>query len=80
MITKPNAAQIFDSHSANKDKEMKDNGSIQIQANFSGNWRTVSHVTNNAQLVSHGMRNAQKMHPTKRIRAVDGSGRLMDML
>ena len=59
---------------------MAANNLIQIQANFSGNWRTVSHVTNNGSFITHGMKAAQKGHPTKRIRAVDSEGRMVDML
>ena len=59
---------------------MADNGYIQIQADFSGNWRTVSHVMNNSQYIDHAMKSVAKMHPTKRVRAVDSNGRLVDML
>jgi hypothetical protein len=59
---------------------MTANGNIQIQADFSGNWRTVSHVMNNSQYITHAMKSVSKMHPTKRIRAVDSNGRLVDML
>jgi hypothetical protein len=61
-------------------KAMAGNGYIQVQVNFFGNWRTVSHVTNNSQLITNSMMNAQKGHPSKRIRAVDSEGRLVDML
>lgn len=59
---------------------MSDNSYIQIQADFSGNWRTVSHVMNNSQYIAHAMKSVAKMHPTKRVRAVDSNGRLVDML
>lgn len=60
---------------------MSTNGYIQIQADFGqGNWRTVSNVMNNDQYIAHGMRSVAKMHPTKRIRAIDANGRLVDML
>lgn len=56
-------------------------GYIQIQADFgTGNWRTVSNVMNNAQYIAHAMKSAAKIHPTKRIRAVDANGRLVDMM
>ena len=60
---------------------MAANDLIQIQADFGeGRWRTLSHVMNQAQHIKNGMKNAQKGHPSKRIRAVDSSGRLVDML
>jgi hypothetical protein len=55
-------------------------GHIQIQVNLNGNWRTVKHVANQSQHITHGMNAAQKTFPEKRVRAVDGSGRLVDML
>jgi hypothetical protein len=55
---------------------MASDGFIQIQADFgTGNWRTVSNVMNNAQFISHAMKSAAKIHPTKRILAVDANGR-----
>ena len=59
---------------------MAGNDLIQVQVNFFGNWRTVSTVTNHSQFIANSMRNAQKGYPTKRVRAVDASGRLVDML
>lgn len=59
---------------------MASNGLIQIQVNLTGNWRTVSHVMNQGQHITHGMKNAQRTYPNKRIRAVDGEGRMLDML
>jgi hypothetical protein len=35
---------------------------------------------NNAQYIAHAMKIVSRMHPTKRVRAVDSSGRLVDML
>ena len=60
---------------------MAANGYIQIQADYgTGNWRTLSTVMNNDQYIAHAMKSIAKVHPTKRIRAVDSSGRLVDML
>lgn len=60
---------------------MAENGFVQIQADFgTGNWRTVSNVMNNAQYIANAMKSVSKMHPTKRIRAVDANGRLVDMM
>jgi len=60
---------------------MAANGYIQIQADYgNGSWRTLSTVMNNSQFIAHAMKNIAKMHPTKRIRAVDSNGRLVDML
>jgi hypothetical protein len=60
---------------------MPENSYVQIQADYgNGSWRTLSTVVNNAQYIAHAMKNVAKIHPTKRIRAVDSSGRLVDML
>lgn len=59
---------------------MAGRGSVQIQVSFTGNWRTMIHVANNPEAIAQGIRNAKRVHPTKRIRAVDSSGRLVDML
>ncbi|ATE64011.1 hypothetical protein CMV14_06075 [Rhizorhabdus dicambivorans] len=55
---------------------------INIQFEISpGAWRTVSTLMmNSPQHVVHSMRNAQKSHTGKRIRAVDENGKLVDML
>jgi hypothetical protein len=56
-------------------------GYIQIQADYgNGSWRTLNTVMNNAQYIAHAMKNVSKMHPAKRVRAVDSNGRLVDML
>ena len=60
---------------------MAADGYIQIQADYgNGSWRTLSTVLNNAQYIAHAMRSISKMHPTKRVRAVDSNDRLLDML
>ena len=60
---------------------MVDNGYIQIQADYgNGSWRTLNTVMNNSQYIAHAMKSVAKMHPTKRVRAVDNNGRLVDML
>ena len=56
-------------------------GYIQIQADYgNGGWHTLNIVMNNSQYISHAMKSISKMHPTKRVRAVDSNGRLVDML
>lgn len=53
---------------------------IQIQ-DTSKNWVTVqTGVMNQSQVIMNKMREAQRCYPDKRVRAVDGSGRLVDML
>jgi hypothetical protein len=52
---------------------------IQFQ-DVTGNWRTVSKTINNSQMVLASMKSAQYMYPNCRIRAVDGYGRIVDML
>lgn len=60
---------------------MSENDLIQIQADFgNGNWQTLSTTINNAQYVAHQMKSVVNMNPGKRVRAVDASGRLIDLL
>lgn len=56
-----------------------DNAVIQIQ-DYSGNWLTVSNVTNNLQRIRYEMRSVQSRYPDRRVRAVGKDGRLIDML
>ncbi|CAN1544573.1 hypothetical protein MCEMIH15_01902 [Caulobacteraceae bacterium] len=56
-------------------------GYIRIQADYgNGSWRTLNTVMNNSQYIAHAMKSVAKMHPKKRVRAVDSDGRLVDML
>lgn len=62
---------------------MTGNEYVQIQVdigNPAGSWRTMNTVMNNAQIIAHAMQSLANRYPEKRIRAVDQSGRLMDML
>lgn len=59
----------------------QEEGYIQIQFDRGkGSWVTVSSVMHNSQMITHGMKQAQRSHPGKRIRAIDKGGRLVDML
>ena len=54
---------------------------ISIQAqDKSGMWRTYSRVQNNSQRIRDAMVELQRQHPDYRIRAIDGDGRIVDML
>jgi hypothetical protein len=54
---------------------------IQIQMEQgAGSWRACNTTINNSQFIVHSMRNLKKIHPNKRIRAVDKDGRLVDMM
>ena len=54
---------------------------VDIQAqDSSGNWRTYSRTQNNAQMILIRMKELQRQFPTFRIRAVDGNGRVVDIL
>ncbi len=53
--------------------------SIQYQ-NANGNWTTVQQVMNDPHNIANGLRSAKSMYPSSRIRAIDQSGRLVDML
>lgn len=54
---------------------------VQIQAqDQSGNWRTYIITGNHSLQVLEGMRQLRWQFPDARIRAVDNSGRLVDML
>jgi hypothetical protein len=46
----------------------------------SGSWATINSTRNDPQYISHAMRQAQAMLPGRRIRAIDKTGRLVDLL
>ncbi len=52
---------------------------VQIQ-DYGGNWITVSNVVNNLQRVGFELRSVQSRYPDRRVRAIDKSGRLIDLL
>lgn len=53
---------------------------IQIQ-DVNGNWLTTQTTnTNNDQYIRSLMQTAQKSYPGKRVRALDGSGKIIDLL
>jgi len=54
-------------------------GEVQIQ-DYGGNWRTVSKVVNNLQRIGFELRSVKSRYPDRRVRAVDKSGRLIDLL
>ena len=56
-----------------------ENINIQLQ-DSSGNWRTFSVAANHPQRITAEMQALQKRFPDKRIRAVDSSNRIVDML
>ena len=54
---------------------------INIQAqDTSGNWRTYSIVMNNSSRILDEMKSLQSRYPNYRVRAVDQSGRVVDIL
>jgi len=54
---------------------------VQIQMqDISGNWRTYTITTNFPTQIRMEMENLQRQFPESRIRAVDMSGRLIDIL
>jgi hypothetical protein len=60
---------------------MIDDGLADIQFQQpSGLWQTVSRVANNLQRISFELRSVQARYPDRRVRAVDSSGRLIDLL
>ena len=52
---------------------------VQVQ-DTSGNWRTFGVTQNQSPLVLREMENLQRKFPTQRVRAVDMSGRIVDIL
>ncbi len=52
---------------------------IQLQ-DLSGNWRTYSLTQNISALITEAMRSLKWQFPDQRVRAVDGNGRLVDMM
>jgi hypothetical protein len=54
---------------------------IEVQAqDNNGNWRTHTHVSNDSLEIRSAMERLVWIYPDARIRAVDSSGRLVDML
>jgi hypothetical protein len=51
---------------------------IQVQ-DTTGNWRTYSVTQNISALIITAMRSLKDQFPDQRVRAVDGSGRLVDL-
>jgi hypothetical protein len=52
---------------------------IQIQ-DYSKLWITVERVVNNLQRIGYALRSVQARYPDRRVRAVDSSGKLLDIL
>jgi hypothetical protein len=55
-----------------------DNVNLQLQ-DESGNWRTYVVTINNSHVIASNMRTLQDMHPGMKGRAVDSSGRIVDI-
>lgn len=54
---------------------------IQIQTqDTTGNWRTYSRTQNNPQMILREMTQLKSNFPDQRVRAIDSSGRLVDIL
>ena len=60
---------------------LKDDGlaDIQIQ-DASKMWRTVERVTSNLPRIGYELQAIQRRYPDRRVRAVDSSGKLLDIL
>ena len=52
---------------------------IQVQ-DLSGNWRTYSITQNVSALVQSAMKSLKDQFPEKRVRAIDGNRRLVELL
>ncbi len=52
---------------------------IQVQ-DTTGNWRTYSITQNISAMIVMAMRSMKDQFPDKRVRAIDGNGRLVDMM
>jgi hypothetical protein len=58
-----------------------DDGLVNIQIqDYSKLWITVSRVVNSLQRIGYELRAVQSRYPDRRVRAVDNSGRLIDLL
>ena len=54
---------------------------IYIQLEDNGNWLTVSSMqSGSSQAMSMEMRTLKRTHPERRVRAVDGEGRILDFM
>ena len=52
---------------------------IQVQ-DLTGNWRTYSITQNISALVLSAMKSLKDQFPEQRVRAVDGNGRMVDLI
>ena len=52
---------------------------IQVQEGVS-HWRNIKSVANNSGIISMSMMEISQLYPQYRVRAVDNTGRLLDML
>ena len=52
---------------------------IQVQA-ATKMWRTVERVQLNLQRIGYELQTIQRRYPDRRVRAIDGSGKLLDIL
>jgi predicted secreted protein len=57
----------------------QDSVEIQLQ-DSTGNWRTYMITQNNSQMILMRMKELKNNHPDKRVRAIDSTGRMVDML
>ena len=53
---------------------------VNIQVQISGLWRTYNVVQNNSQRIVMAMQDLKRQFPDYRVRAVDTSGMLVDLL
>lgn len=56
-----------------------DNVQIQVQDD-SGNWRTMLVTLNDPQTYSSRMKECAQSHPNRRVRVIDNTGRLLDLM
>ena len=53
---------------------------VEVQIDNGGNWQTITHLRNNSQSIKIEMKNIKRRDPERRVRCVDGNGRIIDLM
>ena len=53
---------------------------VEVQIDNGGNWQTITRLPNNSQSIKIEMENIKRRDPERRVRCVDSSSRLIDLM
>ena len=60
-------------------QKISDQIEVQLQ-DLTGNWRTFAITMNDSQLINAQMKELKDRYPDMRVRAIDSSGRVVDLM